>query len=541
MKKIVFFLLILCCFNTAFSKIPVSTENLLDISNRNKPSSGIYTGTPFVKIEPTVGMPKPEKMSGWMDEEKKRLFGTTQITDDKFFQNRNANSQPQKFAAPIQNTPEINYQPPFGEAGAVLYVPHTSDFISIIRLIDETTISVEEFIYTVNPQNSLFTRNLSFERLENNKNDYFQLLKARIDGQNFTPVISVADDEIEIKNTEYLPAGYHSFYLKYLIKNAVLFDKQKGYLDFDVTGYKWPLPINRLTVYVSFPNKVIPVSNGLYFGRNEAIIKNAYNEQTDSAGNTIYRINNPIPALASVKINHIFQNESTSDFSWEKLLNQNPSSFLIIFVLISIVVYLFLSGIYLFFTKGNKKTVQFIQSLHPLELNCLYNGRILPQFVSFYQLNPIPCRQKFLFRYAQSKWGRTLLNVIIYIKISAKYWLTGLVIICGGVYLSFKKDITPSWVIIVILCCMMFVIVSLFYYIIGQHEHQRYIQHYKKTMLNQNIFYGLTEQAVFNLFMRHYLYMAAIDLDAKWLDLAQQNNRNITKQLIAETQQKGEY
>ncbi|MBQ8557256.1 MAG: DUF2207 domain-containing protein [Alphaproteobacteria bacterium] len=530
MKKIVVFLFIFFCFSTVWAKTPgVNPENLLHISNRGKSNGGLYNGTPFVKIEPTVGAPKPEKMSGWMDEEKKRLFGTTQITQDKFFQNTGTNSNSPYYVPPIQSTPEISYQPPFGQEKDVLYIPHTSDFISIIRMIDETTVSVEEFIYTVNPQNSLFSRTLSFEQNKNNNDGVFQLLKFKIDGKDFLPQISVNDGEIEIKNNEYLLAGYHSFYLKYITKNALFFQDGKGYIDFDITGYKWPFPINRLTIYVSFPSKIETISNGIFFGRNDAIIKNAYTQQIDSAGNTIYRINNPIPAFASVKINHVFNDNHFSDFSIEKLLNKYPASFLVIFVFGSIIIYLLLSVLYVYFIKNDKKAVKFVQSLHPIELNCLYNKYITTPFLSFYHHNPIPCKNKFLFQYAEKKWGRYLLTMLIYLKMSVKYWLTAFVIFFGGMYLSLQEDIKPSWIMLLIMGLIVIIFVFLFYYFIGIREYQRYISHYKKTLLNQNIFYGLTKQAVLNLFKRHYLHMVAIKSDAQWLDLAHKYNSQITK------------
>lgn len=520
MGKKLLLLFILGLSLTAVAQVPLQkAENLLDISKREQPSSGLYTGTPFVKIERTVGAPAPEQKSGWMDEEKKRLFGTTQITNSNLIRSSIA---PAPTPKPISTIQEIQYKTPTGIETNAVNIPHTTDFITLIQVIDEKTLSVEEIIQTIQPQNSLFERILPANNNQSFTTDSFELIRAENNGKPFEVNVQIESQQIRIFHEGYLPAGVQSFYLKYIIHSGIAIEKGQGILDYQITGSTWPLPINRFTTLVSFPAKTTVFDKNIFFGSNEVVIRNAFSEQTDSNGNTIYQMNNPLPAFAPVKVYETFRSPFLTDNRFERFFNQHIRWFVVLLTILSVISYLGLSILWLKFKKPEKDPIQYIQSFSPATLSYLRYGRITDNYLN--QSNRFLKNKSKLHHFSKTKiWkygGKQIIQAALYFRLSGKYWLTVALMIAGMIYLTNAQKIYLTFVQYSVILVVSGITIIFFFQFWGKTDLFKEVRRYRQKLLQDQTFCGFKGQSAINLFTRHYPRLLAIGSGHDWVNLA---------------------
>lgn len=500
-----------------------NTENLLDISKRNQPAFGIYKGIPFVKIERTVGSQPEEQKSGWMDEEKKRLFGTTQITKTNLIQSTAIATPAPK---PMPSVAEITYQTPTGATASALNVPHTTDFISIIQVIDNQTLSVEEFIQTINPKGSLFARTIPANENQSFSQNSFELLRAENNGKPFLLDVQINPREIRLSYPNYLSAGVQSFYLKYIIKSGIFVNqKGQGVLDYPVTGYDWPLPINRFHVLVSFPSETRVFQKNIFFGKNEMSVQNSFTEQTDSNGNTLFTMNNPLPAFASVKIYETFDNEFLNHNQFEQFLTRHIGWFIAILTICAVFIYLCLSAFIVKRKKNEKAIMKVMQSYSPNTLCYLKYGKLTERYLTKYNLflkNKSKCYR--LYQTKKWKYGiKQIYNGIMYFKLSGKYWLTVLLMIGGMIYLSYGQKIYLTLPQYGVILGVSGILTFFFFQYRGRTALLNETGQYCRNLLQEKTFYGLNEQSAMNLFLQHYPRFLALGQDDSWLKLTEKS------------------
>ncbi len=510
----------------------IKPESLFDTTRQNYQSSGLYRGTPFVKFGATVGAPVPEAKSGWMDEEKKRLFGTTQITQDKFFQS-NAKMPAAFKPSAADLLTEITFKTPFGKETNAVFVPHTTDFISMIQVLDEKSIAVEEIIQYIQTENQPFERVLSLPKDEKLTSDSFQLIRAIKDGKPFDLNVQITDNEIILSNDTVLPAGIYQFQIKYIIQSGIDIQNGNGLLNYNITGYKWPLPINRFIVYVSFPAKTTIFNNNLAFGANDVVISNSYTYNEDSHGNSFFQLKNPLPSYAAVKLYQTFRSTIYTDSAFDLFFNKHINLIIVLLIISAVMVYLFVSIIYLRFKKPESDTLKFIQSLRPETLAFATTGTLSQQFLK--GLNDYvkwvkqgkksrkrrPIKDTKLYRLSQSRfwgWGvRQMVCFCLYLRLAGKYWLTVICMICGIIYLASQQNIHLTFMEYFFTFILSGIMVIVFFQKWGKQDLLKEINLYRNKLTQSYDFYGLTSQSVTNLFTRHHPRMLAINADNEWI------------------------
>ncbi len=512
----------------------IKPESLLDISKRNQPAGGVYTGVPFVKIEPTVGAQPAEAKSGWMDEEKKRLFGTTQITQDKFF-------QPNVVAAPAiqpssdDTLPEISYKTPFGNETSAIYTTHTTDFISMIQILDNQSIAVEEIIQFIQTEEKPFSRVLPANKGNKFNPDSFQLLHVEKNGQPFDLNVQINADEILLSHEMPLPAGIHQFRIKYIIRSGIGIQDGNGILDYNITGYKWPMPVNRFWIYVSFPSKTTVFEKDIAFGANDIVILNSYTHKEDSNGNSLFVLKNPLPAFAGVKVYEKFKSTIFTDSALDRFINKYINIMIVLLIIGTVFVYLGVSALYLRFKKPETDTFKFIQSFSPETLAYAKNGTLHTSFLKELNAYQEWCSQNkkkqkkksvqkiILYRLALSRWwhwgARQIIELAFYTRISGKYWLTTLCMIVGIAYLSTRQNIHLTFIQYFVTLIISGIMIIIFFRKWGKQELLKEIGLFRSKLTQARDFYGLNEQGVINLFTRHYPRMLAIGAAGQWVDL----------------------
>ena len=533
----VIFVSVICVFtlNIAFAQpSKINESNLLNISNRNKPMNNKYTGTPFVYIGETVGAKPKDKLSGWMDEEKKRLFGTTQITDNNF--NPFETNTPVQPIVPVANTSssllkEIEYTNPFGKKQNNIYTTHTTDFYTFIQVTSPKELMVEEYISFINTQNIPFERTLLTTKNITDLSESFTLLNAQIDGQTVTPKIQHENKEIKLSFDGYLIAGSHRITLKYLIKDGITVNKDKAFIHYNVTGTKWAMPINKTGIYLAFPNKTTLLDKDLLFGTNYVSLKKAYEVKTNPSGNTVFVLNNPLPAYANIGLYAMFDSNIFPPLTLEDKLEKHWHTLTMLCAILFMIVYFALCALFLAFYK-EKNIQKYIYHFAPLTLNRLYwitpTPYVLNQFKELYQTNkktPLECRLNET-RFYRSLGGKYICTIYRYIRLSIQYWLTSALICLGVVYFAQDNNIMLSSAKIGILICCYVLFNIIFWHFIGRKYILKEVKRFKLFLLDKNRFYGLTQQAGYALYMKNKPYALALNFDKEWTTHFEQNCLN---------------
>lgn len=522
-----FLLSIICLFtlNSAIAQIShINETNLLSIKNRNNSMKNKYTGSPFVFIGETVGAKPKDKPSGWMDEEKKRLFGTTQITGNNFNPfAKKTHSQP---VSPISNISlpflkEIEYTNPFGKKQNNIYTTHTTDFYVFIQVVSKNELIIEEYISFINTENIPFERTLLATKDMNNLSETFTLLNAQIDNHIVSPNISGKNKEIKLFVDGYLPAGTHSVKLKYLIKDGITIEKDKAFIHYNITGTKWSMPINNTNIYLAFPKKTTLFKENIFFGTNYVAIKDAYKVKSAPSGNTAFIINNPLPAYANVALYASFNANIFPPQTIEDKLEKHWNIITVTSSILFMGVYFVLCTFFLIFHK-EKNIQKYIYHFSPITLNRLIQTIppkvLLTQIAEMYKNNrkiPLECRLIETGFY-QSWCGKYIFSVYRYIRLSVQYWLTPAVICCGLIYFAKDKNIILSGIDISIIfsCYILFCII--FWHFVGRMYIIKETKRFKLFLLDKNRFYGLTQQAGYALYMKNKPYALALNFEKEW-------------------------
>lgn len=521
------------------------TASLLDIKNRGKKQQK-YSGTPFVYIGKTIGAPEEEKASGWMDEEKKRLFGTTQITKTELLPNGSqiVNLSPHKPNFKIEDTPlfkEITYKTPFGNTQTSQFVPHTTDFVSIIRVLDTETALVEEHIYFIETKNVPFVRSILLNKPMNTSKTAhpFELLEVKIDGKTIQPIISRKNNkEIILTGKDYMPAGFHTIYLRYLTKGNVTVKDGKGYIMHDMTGGRWNLPINRFVAYLTFPKQTILFEKDILFGQNKLSIQDSAKITTDKQGNSLFVLNNLLPAYASASIYASFHPAAFHQTQFEDILKNHLPLFGILFSIGSVFIFLLLSAGYILFIRKLKKNTQgYIYKYHPLTLDRLY--RIIPKVslltdldtfsTQLKQKKPLECKL-YKTRFYNRFGLKYICSFLRYLHLSGEYWITDILLLIGCFYFirQYEIDLTLAQYGLIILTTI--ILTALFFRYIGRREILRETACFRQKLLNNTIFYGLSEQSVYNLYFKNYPYARVLNFSEQWKKNAVQHCPSLNKQ-----------
>ena len=276
----------------------------------------VYTGTPIVSVFPDK---PPEKLSGWMDEEKKRLFGTTDIlaqpqTSSSFSKDLDFSSQNQFDAASFKQqiiTP-IGHQ-----TYSVPWFTYTPDFSFIVHVFSNGDVLVEEYIQLMladQERMPVFTRTLP---------DRAEILKVIHNNRPISLTKNLSNQEAVWTDSEKLSTGIHNFHILYRLPAFLKEDKNQSSFMLSLTGVRWPFSVERLNALFLFPTKIEKAETQVLFGSNNVLIPDAISLKTDENGNIFLTLKQPLPAFADVKLKTSF--ESTA---FDKLKEKGLFAFL---------------------------------------------------------------------------------------------------------------------------------------------------------------------------------------------------------------------
>lgn len=345
------------------------------VASAGKPQ--VYTGTPIVSIFPDK---PPEKLSGWMDEEKKRLFGTTDILKTK--KSENTFSEDLKFDLQNQFDADSFKQQVKSVIGNktrnVAWVTYTPDFNFVVQILSSGDALVEEYVQVMLTEPDRFP---VFSRvLPSNA----EILRALSDGREMTLTPTQQKTTTLWQGAEKLTTGVHNFYLSYRVPHVVQEDKNRAGFNLSLTGMDWGFACERFNALFLMPAPTEGAQVRVFFGRNDVEIPEAVDVKTDKSGNILLTLKQPLPAFADVKLQADFDKEilrqvqmndmdsllvSFSDKETVWVLAGCFSLLLIAYLFLSVKVYknqltLMPSALFLSCFAGTKWTADFLHNLY---------------------------------------------------------------------------------------------------------------------------------------------------------------------------------
>lgn len=530
MKKTLLFLFFsFIAASSAFSQT-ASETSLLDIRNRERPQtaeSSIYKGIPFVKIEPTDAENIRPDFKEWMDEERYRLFGTTQITDKSLKSESESASISNLKNIRSSVIPEYQIKTPFGQKTTAAFVDHTTDFVVTIQIIDKETILVDEHIQLITTQERPFERILSttVNQIPQSTPLFIDLISVEKDNKPVFVSTTQAENQLLITDNTKMPPGVHNIRLKYLVKNALQPFDGAWRLAISLTGSNWPLPIDRFSLITLQPQQTTLFSKELLFGTNNQPIINSFEAQTDSKSNTVYTLTRPLPAFADVKVVEMFDGSQLLSPPFEARIKTALPFLIPILCFCITLLYLSVSFFYLKWKKNDKNILKTIGN-SPFFVLCFIRKKnisqsLLDNLITYHQHQKKKSRTLFLLKsllrikfvgYSVQK----TLNFCAFAILSFKYLITEILFILITFYWASEKEVQISHMTLLFLIIGIIVAHLIFFKRALIPALKKDISLFSQRLLNPDIGFGLSNQAVTALYLRYYCASISLDIHSKW-------------------------
>lgn len=495
MKKILFLFLGIFFSTTLFAQnIP---EDLLDIAkyrqNQNKP----YQGGTFVHID----LPQLE------NKEKKFI------------------------PAPLKLDGTYAIKTPFGQETTAAFIPHTTDFSSIIQILGDGSIILSQTIQLVNTQ-----KDFSFSQIFENETEVeFSLIEAKLNNEpRQTITLTKTPSAWVIKDSSSLSSGIYTYTLSYLIKGAIVQGDKKILLNLSLTGNNWHLPVERFSAIVLFPMNAQFIHRKLVFGANNVEIPQAVQEQLDAQGNIAYTLKQPLPAYADVKLDILFNQNSLISPSFFDKLEKSLNHLLFLLCLSVLCIYTLITKFYLKYFKFSKFPIRELKYYSLISIRYMVNHPItydfLSNLMSYYSYikrsEKTICFWQKVFR---KKKESHLIKFYIFFNVMRKYLLTMSIIII----LTLIHAYNTGFALNVGEGIVLFIIMLLLNIWLFKTAEKPYIKKMTKTLINSLLYtdigFGIGKTSLKALYLRFYPYTLALDIQTEWDKLIHSYGLNITE------------
>ena len=241
----------------------------------------------------------------------------------------------------IQGTYPI--KTPFGKKTEAAFVPHATDFDSILQVHDNKDISLNQTIQFINTSSTgTFSRTFDVTGGQ----DYI-LISASKNGRPVQLDVKKTQNTWTVLDPQKLPSGIYTYTVSYIVKNALIKQNNSLKLSLSLTGPDWPLPVERFSSIILFPQKTIPTEHSLTFGSNNIVIPDSFVSNVDGNGNISYALSRPLPAYADVKVNTILNDNALTSISLIDKLLSHPEHTLFLLCLIVLLGYTLITQLYL--------------------------------------------------------------------------------------------------------------------------------------------------------------------------------------------------
>lgn len=462
-------------------------ENLLNIEEYKKNKDTPYKGGSFVHIDLPENIPSEE------------IFN------------------------PIPLLPNGNYtiKTPFGQKTEAAFVAHTTDFYSIIQILNNTDVTIQQTIQFVTTKGrSHFIRTFDLPT-----DSQMTLINAKRDNKTIDTVKITQDNQKwTIQDNAILSSGIYSYTLSYLIKDAIKPQGDKHHLRISLTGVDWTFPTERFSAIVLLPKKSSVKSHTLLFGSNNVQIDNAFISQSDDKG-IVYHLTRPLPAYADVKIDMLLdKNIYTASFTEWFAKHFNHLLFFLCFVVLF--VYSLLTYWYLSHHKSKQIPVKELSYYSYISLSFVMNNisdNFLKSFIQY--LTETKKKNKTIrFLSAHPK----LIKPFVFINVMRKYlWTMGL-IIGLTIFQAMNTGFSLTTSEILTLVITMFALTVWLYKTAEKKYICKKMNILKKILFESDITFGASNSSLKALYIRFYPYALIMKQEKQWNELMKQHKLDIS-------------
>ena len=455
----------------------IAPENLLNIEQYQKRSGQPYQGGTFVHID----LPQ-------------------QKTTEPVFN-----------PIPLQPLGTYPIKTPFKQETQAAFVAHTTDFASIVHILNDTDVVMQQTIQFVNTKG----RDHFIRTFDLPDNVQMTLINAIRDNQPVNTItVSKNNRTWTIQDDAALSSGIYSYTLSYFIKGIIQSQENKSHLRLSLTGTNWALPTERFSAIVLLPAKVSVQSHVLLFGSNNVQINNSFTSQTDDKGIT-YHLTRPLPAYADVKIDMVLDQIPAPSFS--ERLTQHFNHLLFFLCLGVLVLYTLLTRLYLSHHKNDKIPLKELSYYSYVSLRFVV-GNVSETFLNTLIQYSKDTKKKIkspAFLLSHPIW----IKPFVFLNIMRKYlWTMGLMIgltVFQAANTGFALTIPEIITLIVIM-----LLLNIWLYYSGEKDYiRKKMSQLNRKLFHSDIAFGASLSSLKALYIRFYPYALIMNKDKKWTEL----------------------
>lgn len=496
MKYLLSVILCIICFSMSTDVLgSTNVQDLLDINRYLQQKNQPYSGGSFVHID----LPRKIKT-------------------------------PQKFEPiPLEIQGTYLIKTPFGKQTEAAFVPHTTDFNSIVQIHDNKDISLNQTIQFVNTSASgSFSRTFDVTNGQN-----YTLLSATRNGIPVQMTQTKTQKTWTVSDPQKLPSGIYTYVVSYVIKNALTVQDNTLTVSLSLTGPDWPLPVERFSAVILFPQKTNPIKQNLSFGSNNVVIPSGFVSNIDNNGNISYILTRPLPAYADVKINTVLNDNVLNPISFTDKMLSHLNHTLFILCLIVLVGYTLITRLYLKIQKTLAYPLMDLKHYSFISLRYLNNKPISLSFLeTLTKYNAYVKRQdkpafRFLNAMQNKKSIRFGISLFVFFNVMRKYILTMTVLIALTVFQTNRLGFNLShWEIIGLILIALLLLKWL--YKTGEKPYiKRKIAHFTMSIFKTDFDFGMSNTAKKALFLRFYPYTLVDDKEILWENYTARHGLNM--------------
>ncbi len=423
---------------------------------------------------------------------------------------------------PIPLLPSGSYaiKTPFGQKTEAAFVAHTTDFYSIIQVLNDTDVSMQQTIQFVNTKGQAhFSR--VFDLPENAQ---ITLLNAKRDNKPIdTMSVSKNNHTWTVQDNAILSSGIYSYTLSYLIKNAIVPQGDNYHLRLSLTGPDWALPTERFSVIILLPKKASVKSHTLLFGSNNAQIDNSFTSQTDDKG-IMYRLTRPLPAYADVKVDMVLD-KNIYTVSFTEWISRYFNHLLFFLCLGVLVVYTLSTYGYLVRHKSNQIPVKELKYYSYVSLR-LITGSVSNSFLTALSVYLTQTKKKHkttTFLIAHPKF----IKPFVFMNVMRKYIGIMFLIIGLTVFQAINTGFAltiPEIITLIITAVML----NIWLYKTAEKTYMRAkMAQLSKILFETDITFGAGISSLNALYVRFYPYALIMDKEEDWTQLMKKHKVDV--------------
>lgn len=516
MRLSVFFALTSLCLSSHLA----TAANIETLFNQQKAEyyqqevSKTYTDSPIIKIEGD----SPFKQEQDIQRPKLKLSSIEEL----------------KESIPVINQ-IYNIKTPFGKKEVAHNVQHTTDFNVQIQIIDNNTVSVQEFIQFISHEKQKISRTIPTKLKEDLNPLSIELNSFEKNGKKINYDIQQNKDEFVVTSTKEYPAGVHMLHLNYIVRNAVQQVDGVTQLFLSITGKHWPYPVNRFKAIVLYPHIPVSYQKNLLFGNNNLSLTKGFNVVTDIKGNTIYTLNKVLPAYGDVRIFETFDGKSLPQNFSGLFFQKYKKLIFAFFACVAVLLYLAISSLYLKkFEKRNENVLKRINRLSFTTLLLLQKKKIKKDLIlNLITIKKITKKSSLILRIlaylmkakiTQSITKRILKTSTVFFALFKHIFVILIVLIITTVPFLQKSE-GSNWIFLIPVMFSIFLL-WIFYQKVFIPELKNDLILFKEKLLSPHICFGLKECTIIAFYLRYYqtAYLLNIDHDLQSIIVSQNPN-----------------